>query len=273
MFGPLRSPSRGPSPVESQRRVSPSSNTPPRESSPVKSPKPDSSQLNTTNHNDNTNQETDYEFDEPFSAVENLDLVTASMDDLSSSTETLTSPKTPVGGYYSFPVAQSTLFCCSNLEKHLRTSPLMPPDLERRHGPIISNFISAVNLVNFEDRLDDVPPQELRELNRVIKVNLVEHGEEVSTHLYMQHQDELWFAEFMEAPCVLLFNPQGRGSYQSYICRTHRRMYRVGIFDKSHTMTYNRWTYGDRKLDILMGLLSEFQAGVEQMEQFLCRLP
>jgi hypothetical protein len=149
----------------------------------------------------------------------------------------------------------------------------MPSDLERRHGPIISNFISSVNFVNLEDRLDDVPPEELRELNRVIKVNLVEHGEEVSTHLYMQHQDELWFAEFMEAPFVLFFNPQGRGSYQSYFCRTHRRMYRVGIFDKSHSMTYNRWTYGDRKLDILMGLLGEFQASVELMEQFLGRLP
>jgi hypothetical protein len=164
-----------------------------------------------------------------------------------------------------FPEEQSRLFCCPNLIKHFRASPMMPLELDETHGPIIEDFIAHVNNLTLEWRVENPTFDILGDVAYIIKVNKVVRGEEVFTHLFLQDESEGWFAELMRTPKLLPFNPSGPGSYQSYCCTKHISMYRVGFFEKVYSKKHDRWTFGDKGLDVVMGLMTQSEREVEML--------
>jgi hypothetical protein len=139
--------------------------------------------------------------------------------------------------------------------------------LEEIHGPVINAFVA-----NIGPKLEEVttlPSQEFNAINRIIKVNRVKHGEEISTHLFTINKKESTFTKLIDSPRLLVFNPWGYGSYQSYCCPKHREMYRVGVYDKKFWVLKDRWSFGDIGLDIAMGLISQAQLEEEHFQAMM----
>lgn len=176
-------------------------------------------------------------------------------------------PDNPTSSQTKTTEEKTVLFCCADLKKHLRTSPIMIKRLEEIHGPVINAFVA-----NIGPKLEEVttlPPQEFNAINRIIKVNRVKHGEEISTHLFTINKKESTFTKLIDSPRLLVFNPWGYGSYQSYCCPKHREMYRVGVYDKKFWVLKDRWSFGDIGLDIAMGLISQAQLEEEHFQAMM----
>lgn len=142
----------------------------------------------------------------------------------------------------------------------------MPTDLKKLHGPVIDAFVS--NISPELEKSVTVPEDDFKVINRIIKVNRILSGEELSTHLFIIGK-ETPFTKLVDLPHPLPFNPQGKGSYQSYCCGKHRTMYRVGVFDKKFKILSDRWSFGDIGLDVAVGLVSEAGVVVEKCADML----
>ena len=155
-------------------------------------------------------------------------------------------------------------FCCADLKTHERTNPIMPRDLEKIHRPVIDHFIASIG-PNIEE-LVTLPEKVFKGVDRIVKVNRVVVGTEISTNLYTYNEKKSTFTKFLTTSNVLLFNPQGKGSYQSYFCKTHRTMYRIGVSDKKFAGYKKRMSFGDIWIDMKMGLVSNAELKVEHFQ-------
>lgn len=150
---------------------------------------------------------------------------------------------------------RNPLFCCGDLHIHLRTNPIMPKKLEEIHSPIINVFVASIG-PDFEE-MAYISETELNAINRIIKVNRVGAGVEISTFLFAINEKESTFMRFLDSDYIMPFNPQGKGSYQSYYCPAHRNMYRIGIYDRKYSYLKKRASFGDVIMDYSMGLLTD----------------
>lgn len=164
------------------------------------------------------------------------------------------------------PQFPSPLFCCTDLKKHLRTSPIMPTELKKIHGPVIDSFLTSIGPALETPTI--LPQDVFNNIKRIVKVNRVLSGSEVTTHLFTTVDNES-FTKLVDLPQVLLFNPQGEGSYQSYSCGKHRTMYRVGVYDKKFRSVTKKWSFGDKGLDFAMGLVSEAEMALDRCKAVL----
>lgn len=153
------------------------------------------------------------------------------------------------------------LFCCGDLHIHPRTNPIMPKKLEEIHGPIITVFVASIN-PEFEE-LTYLTDEELDAVNRIIKVNRIGAGVEISTFLFGINEKESTFMKILDSEHIMPFNPQGKGSYQSFVCPTHRNMYRIGVYDRKYSYLKKRVSFGDFTMDYSMGLLTDKTYGAE----------
>ena len=152
-------------------------------------------------------------------------------------------------------------FCCANLKIHPRTNPIMRKELEKIHRPVINDFIASID-PKLED-LVTLPKEVFTSVDQIVKVNRVVVGTEISTHLFAFNKKESTFTKFTATSNAMLFNPQGKGSYQSYYCAKHQTMYRVGVYDKKFAGYKDRMSFGDIWIDIKMGLVSQTEVESE----------
>lgn len=157
------------------------------------------------------------------------------------------------------PQLPDPMFCCADLKLHLRTNPVMPIDLEKKHLPIIQGLVAKIN-PDLQERFI-VPEDQFKEIDCIVKVNRVLHSTEISSHLFIISDKisdtEFNFKKICDLPDPLLFNPQGRGSYQSYCCDKHRTFYRIGVYDKLYRLSIGEYSFGDTGLDFVLGLVSK----------------
>lgn len=153
------------------------------------------------------------------------------------------------------------IFCCSDLEIHQRTNPVVPKDFHEVDGMFISVFMASIGPELESPKF--LPVTKFGLVDRIFKLNLVACGTEIATHLYALNDNDNTFMKLTCGDKIMPFNPQGKGGYQSYFCCKHHRMYRIGIYEKKFVPHKNRFSFGDASLDFHLGLMSQERMQVE----------
>ncbi|KIN08542.1 hypothetical protein OIDMADRAFT_48399 [Oidiodendron maius Zn] len=119
----------------------------------------------------------------------------------------------------------------------------MPHNSEEEHVPSIEDFVASICPELKEAII--LSPKTFNAVSCIIKVNQVMRGTDISTYLFASNAVGATFTRLLDAS---------------------RIMSRIGVYDKKCRIFSQQWLFGNKVLDLSMGLISPAELAEEPLE-------